>query len=82
MAIPALCQVQGRLGEEYLNMIKYAVLDPRNGTYTFMTDAQERDNTARQLAWELYLSHVHNVPYSVVEVMEDGSEQWTSPNQP
>lgn len=60
-------------------MIKYAIFNPTNGTYTFATDVQERDAIARQRAWEFYLSHVHGVPYSIVEVAEDGSEQWRAP---
>lgn len=60
-------------------MIKYAILDPRDGTYTFTTDEQERDALTRQYAWEFYLSHVHGVAYSIVQVAEDGSEQWRAP---
>lgn len=60
-------------------MIKYAVLNPLDGTYTFATDVQERDAIARQRAWDFYLLHVHGVPYSIVEVAEDGSEQWRAP---
>ena len=62
-----------------LNMIKYAILNPANGTYTFATTEAEREELLRKFAMEFYLSHVHGVPYSIVEVAEDGSEQWRAP---
>lgn len=60
-------------------MIKYAVLNPANGTYTKTTSEQERDTLLAKTAWEFYLSHVHNVAYSKIIVNDDGSEQWSSP---
>ena len=60
-------------------MIKYAVLNPSDGSYTFAATELKRDKLIQAFALEFYLSHVHGVPYSVVEVKEDGSEQWRSP---
>lgn len=60
-------------------MIKYAVLNPANGTYTYCDTIEQRDNLIVTTALNFFLSTVNNAPYSVVEINQDGSEIWSSP---
>jgi hypothetical protein len=55
---------------------KFVVANPMTGCYTDAATEQERDALMAKAAWELYLSHTHNAPYSVVTAKEDGSEVW------
>ena len=58
---------------------KFAVLNPIDGSYTQVTTEQERDVLLAQNAWNFFLSHTHNRPFSIVTINEDGSETWSSP---
>jgi hypothetical protein len=58
---------------------KFAVLNPLNGSYTKASTTEERNSTLADFAWKIYLSHTHNLPYSVVEINDDGSETWRNP---
>jgi hypothetical protein len=57
-------------------MKKFAVLNPLDGTYTYTDTETERDKLVAKFAFDLYRNHVHDAPYSIVEVAEDGSEKW------
>jgi hypothetical protein len=58
---------------------KYAVLNPADGTYTYVNTLEEVVEKAAFFALSFYLIHVHDSPYSIVEVSENGAEAWTSP---
>lgn len=57
----------------------YKVLDPRNGTYTTHTTVDLCLEHVMKVAYEFYLQHTHNVPYSMVIARTDGSETWKTP---
>lgn len=59
---------------------KFSVINPMTGIYTDAATEQERDALLAKTAWEFFLAHTHNMPYSVVVVNEDGSETWSAPN--
>lgn len=61
-------------------MKHYAVLNPMTGQYTKAANQQELLSFLSDIALSFYLSQTHNQPYSVVEVLPDGSEQWSAPN--
>lgn len=60
-------------------MRKFAVLNPLDGTYTYTTDEVERDKLIVDTMFKLFMSHVHDSPYTIVETTEDGKEQWYTP---
>lgn len=60
--------------------VKFAILDPTTGFYEFAQTAEERNLLLAKRVWATYIAQVHDVPYSVVTVNEDGSETWTAPN--
>ena len=60
-------------------MRKFAVLNPLEGAYTYTEDETERDRLIVDIILQLYINHVHGVPYSIVEIDEDGKEHWYSP---
>jgi len=57
-------------------MKKFAVLNPLDGSYVYTDNETERDKLIAQMAFNLYKNHVHDAPYSIIEVAEDGSEKW------
>ena len=59
---------------------KFAILNPNTGVYTKVETEQEREKLLRETAMEFYLLHTHGVPYSVVTSNDDGSENWSVPN--
>lgn len=58
----------------------FKVLNPLTGLYIDSTSESERNSILFETAWNFYLSHTHNSPYSQVVINEDGSETWTAPN--
>lgn len=61
-------------------MKKFAVLNPMDGTYTYTEDETKRDQLIVVAALQLYMTHVHDTPYSIVEMTEDNKEQWSNPS--
>lgn len=60
-------------------MKKFAVLNPLDGTYVYTDNEIERDKLIVEAAFKLYISHVHDNPYAIVEITEDGKESWVTP---
>jgi hypothetical protein len=56
----------------------FKVLNPMTGVYVDANTAEECVAKMSEIALTLYLEHVHQQPYSVVDKLEDGSEVWRS----
>lgn len=56
--------------------IKYAILNPAIGLYEYAETIEQATEIAAKTALDFYLVHVHNSIMSVVEVLDDGSENW------
>jgi hypothetical protein len=56
----------------------YKIFNPSTGEYSTVNSIEECIEKVGELAYNLYLEHVHNNPYSIVTVNEDGSETWRS----
>lgn len=61
-------------------MLKYAIIDPLSGLYTYANTTEERNDLLAKTAWSFYLAQTNNQPYTNVEVKEDGSESWSAIN--
>ena len=59
---------------------KFAVFNPNDGTYTMTSSEQERDAIMAQMAWNTYLCHTNNSPFSNVSITPEGAEQWSAAN--
>jgi hypothetical protein len=60
--------------------IKYAYLNPTTREYLYVETREALQDALAQQAAETYVSHYCNgEPYTVVEVLEDGSEKWYTP---
>lgn len=59
--------------------IQYAVFNPASGIYDRASTTEERNILIAQIAYNYFLSHGTSMPYSVVEINEDGSEIWRNP---
>lgn len=57
----------------------YKALNPMTGTYTTHVTLNLCLEHVVKTAYEMYLSHVHGVPYSIVTARVDGSEVWKTP---
>lgn len=57
---------------------KFAVFNPLEGEYTYV----ETEAEALDLFWtrmvDMTLAHFHGVPYSLVDVDDEGKEHWTT----
>jgi hypothetical protein len=56
--------------------IKYAVLNPSTGEYTYKDTLEEILEATATCALDFYNLHTHNSPFTTIEVNEDGSEVW------
>lgn len=61
--------------------IKYAYYNPITGENSYVNSKEELQNALADLAAHVYLNHYcsSDSPYSIVEVLEDGSEKWYAP---
>ena len=60
--------------------IKYAYLHPITREYLFTESKEELQSALATFAAQVYADHYCNgSPYTIVKVLEDGSEQWFSP---
>lgn len=60
--------------------IVYNVWDIETATYIQKETLEEAVELATNIAFDFYMTHVHWSPVAKVEVLEDGSEVWTSSN--
>jgi hypothetical protein len=57
--------------------IKYAILNPLDGSYTFKDTHEDAVTELAARALDVYVNHhCHGSPCSYIEVNEDGSETW------
>lgn len=57
----------------------YKILNPINGEYVTVNTFEECENYLVDLAFNLLNHTLHNSPYSVVTINEDGSQTWRNP---
>ncbi len=57
----------------------YKILNPINGEYVTVNTFEECENYVVDLAFNLLNHTLHNSPYSVVTINEDGSQTWRNP---
>jgi hypothetical protein len=57
---------------------KFAVFNPNTGIYTMAASEQERDELMAKAAWDTYMYHTSNSPFSNVLVTDEGVEQWST----
>ena len=55
----------------------YRVLNPITGEYQHANTLEECEQLVVDTAYNFYMLHVHDIPYSVVEI-EEGKETWSS----
>ena len=60
-------------------MKKYAVLNPANGQYTFFDTQEEAVDDFFKTMVNFSFPYFHNVQYSVVNILENGDQEWTTP---
>lgn len=56
--------------------IKYAVLNPSTGTYSYSINIEDRNKELAKVASEFYFKYAQNDPFSIVEIDENGNEIW------
>lgn len=56
----------------------YRVLNPITGEYRHASTLEECEQLVVDTAYDFYMMHVHNIPFSVVEVTDDGKEIWST----
>lgn len=59
---------------------KFCVLNFKTGLYDEYKTKNEAIIAVTNNAFDSYMEHVHQNPISIVKVLEDGSEIWTSTN--
>lgn len=60
---------------------RYAVFNTQDGTYTkYDTEQEALENFWINLLAFAY-PYFHNTPYSIIKVLEDGSEEWQNAKQ-
>lgn len=57
----------------------YKVVNPSVGGYVDANDEITRDELLAKFAWEFYMLHTHDKPYTVV-TLDGENEVWTSPS--
>lgn len=57
-------------------MIKYALLNPADGSYTYYDSEEQIKEELIKRAISFYISHAHGVAYSKVSIDEHGWETW------
>lgn len=61
-------------------MRKFAVFNPTDGSYKKFDSIEDTLAEASDVAFIIYMRHVHENPFSIIEVAEDGTEIWSTPN--
>jgi hypothetical protein len=61
-------------------MKKFAVFNPTDGSYKKFDSIEDALAEASDVAFNIYMRHVHETPFSTIEVAEDGTEIWRAPN--
>lgn len=56
--------------------IIYKIFNPSNALYADAETMDECIETVAQLAYDFFMKHTHNAPYSIVEVQDNGAEVW------
>lgn len=56
--------------------IKYALLNPADGSYDYYDTEEQIKNELTKRAISFYISHAHGVVYSKVTTDEHGWETW------
>lgn len=56
----------------------YRVFNPITGEYLHASTLEECEQLVVDTAYNFYMLHVHNTPYSVVEIQDAGKEVWRS----
>lgn len=56
----------------------YKLFDPKTGSYIDIFDKEELIKTIAEKAFEFFLHHTHNSPYTVVTIDDDGVTTWKS----
>jgi hypothetical protein len=59
---------------------KYALLNPANGEYEYLSSEEEVKIKLAQRALDFYISHAHGIAYSIVTIDENGWETWDAKN--
>lgn len=59
---------------------KFSVFDPATGKHTQVTSVEELKALIAQTALDFFNLHTHNRPYNIIDVGDDGSETWLSPD--
>jgi hypothetical protein len=57
----------------------YKILNPLNGEYTTANSFEECSEFVADLAVNILNNFTQNAPYSVVDINEDGSQTWRTP---
>jgi hypothetical protein len=60
--------------------VEYRVLNPTDGSYSSHASIEECFDQIIRVAYAFYVSHTHNIPFSIVTVNPDGSQTWKSPD--
>jgi hypothetical protein len=58
--------------------MKYKVFNPSDGLYTTVETLDECLKLVSERAYNLYMSHTHQQPYSIVELTSEGHEVWNN----
>lgn len=60
--------------------IKYAYIHPHSREYLYTESREELQEKLAEFAAQVYAEHYCNgAPYSIVKIVEDGTEKWYSP---
>jgi hypothetical protein len=57
---------------------KIAILDPRNGQFTYVDNLEEAQEIHAKQAFEMYMNYIGKCFYAKVEIDENGWEKWTT----
>ena len=57
----------------------YKIHNPYSGMYVDVSNVAELAEVLAQQAWEAYMILTHNQPITVVDINDDGSQIWRSP---
>ena len=60
--------------------VKFAVLNPLDGSYMLYSSKDDAVNKIIDQAIEMYEQHVHYKMYTTVQINEDGSQTWGFPD--
>lgn len=61
-------------------MQKFAVYNPLDGSSVLFDTIEETVAAATDVAFAMYLNYVHDAPFSLVDIAEDGAETWSTPD--